>query len=83
MPFPNGNYLPFSLRSDLKIQLVKSPITILHGTKDETVSIHSGKKLQPLLKPGDRFVEIPNGMHKNLDHFDSYHQTIDALLHPE
>lgn len=80
MLFPDGNYLPFSLRTDLMIKNVAAPIMILHGTKDETVSIHSGKKLKRFLKPGDRFVEIKNGKHKNLDRFEDYHKAMDSLL---
>ncbi|MEO6167662.1 MAG: alpha/beta hydrolase, partial [Chitinophagales bacterium] len=59
------------------------PIMILHGTKDETVSIHSGKKLQQYLKKGDRFVEIKNGRHNNLDQFNEYHLALDEVLNDD
>lgn len=80
MLFPNGNYLPFSFRTDVLIQSVAVPILILHGNKDETVSIKSGKHLQRFLKPTDRFVEIDNGKHKNLDRFHDYHNALNDFL---
>ncbi len=80
MLLPDGNYLSFGFRTDLFLQSVKVPILILHGNKDETVSIHSGKKLKQYLKPGDRFVEIENGKHKNLHQFETYHDALNDFL---
>lgn len=83
MPFNDGSYLSFGFRTDLIIQSITAPIIILHGTKDETVSIHSGKKLMESLKEGDRFVEIANGRHKNLDQFNEYHLALDEVLNAD
>lgn len=80
MLLPDGNYLKFGLRTDLLIQQVKVPVAILHGTRDETVSIHSARKLRKYLKPGDMFIEIEGGKHKTLENFARYHETIDELL---
>lgn len=80
MFLPYGNYLPFGLRTDVLLPSVKVPILILHGNKDETVSINSGKKLKQYLKPGDRFVEIENGKHKNLHQFQAYHNALNNFL---
>lgn len=80
MPFPDGRYLAFGFRNDLALAAVKVPVLIIHGTKDETVSIESGRKLKKYLKPGDAFVEIQNGRHKNLNDFEEYHQALDDFL---
>lgn len=80
MLFPDGDYLSFGLRTDILLQSVKVPILILHGNKDETVSIKSGKKLKQYLKPGDHFVEIENGKHKNLHEFHAYHAALNSFL---
>lgn len=80
MPFPNGNYLSFSLRNDSALKAVTVPVLILHGTKDETVSIKSGRKLKEYLKPGDRFVEIEKGKHKNLNEFKEYHLALENFM---
>lgn len=77
---PDGNYLKFGLRSDAILAHVKARVIILHGTKDETVSIHSARKLKPHLKPGDHFIEIAGGKHKNLHLFDAYHQAMDSIF---
>ncbi|MGB3074576.1 MAG: alpha/beta hydrolase [Chitinophagales bacterium] len=80
MLFPDGNYLRFSFRTDVLIQSVKIPILILHGNKDEVVSIKSGKKLKQFLKERDQFVVIENGRHKNLHQFQAYHLALNNFL---
>jgi pimeloyl-ACP methyl ester carboxylesterase len=45
---------------------VQAPITIIHGTQDNVVPIESGRLMKPLLKPGDRFIEVQGGGHDNL-----------------
>ena len=80
MLIPDGNFLPFGCRSDHYITMVKAPIMIIHGTKDETVSIHSARKLASFLKKDDQFIEVPGGKHKTLDKFSEYHAAIDSLF---
>jgi alpha-beta hydrolase superfamily lysophospholipase len=77
---PTEVILKYHLRTDLNIVKVQCTITIFHGTKDEVVPYESGIKLKPLLKNGDEFITIPNGMHGNLEFTKEYQSTIARLL---
>ncbi len=53
---------PFN--SDIYIQKVKSPLLILHGTKDKTIPIHHSEKLFSLAQSQDKtFLKISGGTH--------------------
>lgn len=78
--YPVGLMLDFHFPSNEYLPKVTAPITILHGTDDKTVPISSGKKLEKLLKPGDRFVTIPGAGHNNLEQYPLFRQTLDSLL---
>lgn len=80
MVLPKGNYLKYSFSNNEFLPLVKSPITIFHGTKDAIVSFRSGKKLQPLLKESDQFIVIEGGGHNNLEQFEKYQAELERLL---
>ena len=58
--------LRFPLRTDSWLADVQAPITVVHGTQDNVVPIESGRLLKPLLKAGDRFIEVQGGGHNNL-----------------
>lgn len=68
--FPNYQYL----------QNVASPITILQGDQDRIVSYESAAKLKEFLKPGDNFILIKGGKHKNLRDFKNYHLELSKTL---
>ena len=59
---------------------VKAPVTIFHGTKDETIPYSNAIKLKKDLKPGDEFVTIEKGRHGNLNDFPLFHQKLDSVL---
>jgi alpha-beta hydrolase superfamily lysophospholipase len=59
---------------------VKAPVTIFHGTKDETIPYSNAIKLKKDLKPGDEFVTIEKGLHGNLNDFALFHQKLDSVL---
>ena len=80
MPLPQGNYLRFGLRTDQLIDRVKSPIIILHGTKDRTVPLRSAKKLKAHLKPEDSFIVINGAGHRNMETFDAFHEALDQIM---
>ena len=68
--FPNDEYL----------QKVDFPIFIFHGTDDFIVPYDCAKSLEKLLKPGDKFITIEGGGHKNLNEFDLYNTQLDLIL---
>jgi len=68
--FPTDEYLP----------KVTAPVVIVHGTDDHTIPLASAKKLEKLLKPGDRFISIPGADHRNLENYPEYRKALDLAL---
>jgi len=68
--FPVGEYL----------KEVKAPITIFHGTLDQTIPYREAKKLKKVLKQRDEFITIENGTHNNLNDFPLFHEKLDSVL---
>jgi hypothetical protein len=68
--FPVGEYL----------KEVKAPITIFHGTSDQTIPYREAKNLKKVLKQGDEFITIENGTHNNLNDFPLFHEKLDSAL---
>ncbi len=62
------------------MQKVTAPVTIFHGTNDGVIRISNARRLQPYLKPNDRFIEIEGGSHNDLSAFKPYQQALDSLL---
>ncbi|MGD9639274.1 MAG: alpha/beta hydrolase [Alphaproteobacteria bacterium] len=58
-------------RSDLRIKKVKSPLLIIHGQKDNLISIKEGERLFELANMPKEMVKIPNGQHMNLYELDA------------
>lgn len=72
----------FQLPTEEYLRRVSIPVVILHGSKDRVIPFSQASGLKDVLKPGDRFVEVPGGGHNNLPDFDIYRQALDSLLNP-
>ena len=59
---------------------VEEPILILHGTDDGLIPLSNALRLQPLLKPGDRFVTIKGGSHNDLAEFEQFRKAIGDVV---
>ncbi len=68
--FPTYTYLP----------KVTAPITIFHGTDDGVIPLRNAKKLKPLLKPTDHFIEIEKGSHNDLNDFKIMQDSLNSIL---
>jgi len=77
-------FIPFGLKYRFPnhefIQKINCPITIFQGTNDPIVPFEEALKLKPLLKPGDKFIVIDKGGHKNLRDYQLYHKKLAKLL---
>jgi fermentation-respiration switch protein FrsA (DUF1100 family) len=56
-------------RSDQRIDAVRAPLLIMHGTRDWVVPIRFGERLFALAHEPKRFVRFPNGGHDDLDRY--------------
>lgn len=75
IPFYPTVFVPFPMRSDLRIQKVKSPIIILHGGDDEVIPFTQGERLAALV-PQAEFVKIPRGQHNDLSDHQEFNQAL-------
>lgn len=78
--FPYSLMLEYRFPTNEFFKDVAAPVTIIHGTKDRTVPMASGKKLEALFKPGDKFIPIEGADHNDLEKFTRFHQAIDNAL---
>ncbi|MBK8557332.1 MAG: alpha/beta fold hydrolase [Lewinellaceae bacterium] len=76
VPFKPAFHFP----NDRHVRQSTLPILIFHGKRDRVVPFASAQKLAEYLKPGDRFVTIPEGSHTNLRNFDAYHENLSQWL---
>lgn len=82
-------YLPVSLlikdrfENDKKIDKIKTPLLVIHGGQDETVSIKYGRKLFKKAQQPKKFIEIERAHHNDLFEkgaFDKIHTFIQSYL---
>lgn len=78
--YPVGWMLHYELPTYAFLPKVTAPVTIFHGTRDNTVPYASGKKLEQFFKKGDEFVTLEGGRHNNLNDYPLFHQKLDSVL---
>lgn len=73
--------LKYQFRTDKDIKMVSCPITLFHGTKDETTSYKQSKRLlERSSSTKNKFVKINNGTHHNLREFAAYKENLKEIL---
>lgn len=72
--------LKFKLENDRYLKEVSCETYIFHGTKDKLIPIALSKRLIPLLKAGNYFIEIPDADHFNVHETESYQKMIKKIL---
>jgi hypothetical protein len=70
----------FNFPNDRHLRMTQVPVLIFHGKRDRVVPFESASRLKEQLKPGDQFVEFPEGNHGNLRTFEGYQQQLTEWL---
>lgn len=70
----------YEIQNNENISRIKAPVTIFHGTEDNTVPYKQSQKLVPLLNPKDKFITIENGTHKDVYTNPVYTDAIKQIL---
>lgn len=78
--YPVSWMLDYKLPTNEFLPKVMAPITIFHGTEDNTVPYESGEKLKEFFKKGDEFITIEGGRHNNLNDYPLFHAKLDSVL---
>ncbi len=78
--YPTQLLLKYQFPTYKNIPLIKAPITIFHGTKDELIGYKNASRLKPLLKPIDEFVTVEKAHHNDVMNFQIYTDKLDSLL---
>lgn len=76
---PNSILLNYQFKTNKLLPNIAVPIFLIHGTEDETVPYNSSIRLLELSDNVELFT-IDNGLHNNLNTFDSYHGVLKKLL---
>jgi fermentation-respiration switch protein FrsA (DUF1100 family) len=79
--YPVSWMMNFHLPTFKYIQLVKKPVTIFHGTDDNTIPYRHAKRLMKVAPQGAELVTIENGGHNDLPASALFRQKLDSLLH--
>lgn len=70
----------YNLESNIYFSKIKAPITVIHGSSDEIISLANASSLLQFMKPTDAFYIIENGHHNTLPNFELYHHVVDSIL---
>ncbi len=62
------------------LQKVTAPVTIFHGTNDDTISFSNSEKLKAFLKKNDELIPVTGGHHNDLNDFPIMKLKLDSLL---
>ncbi len=79
-PYVPGLLLKYPLRTDLALPQIKSPVYLIHGTRDRIIPYHSSERLLALIPSPKEMVTIPGGGHNGLRLTPIYNTALDRLL---
>lgn len=81
MPFmPLSILLKYPLPTYKWLKYVRCPIHIIHGTHDKLIPFKTSVKLSKVNPKLTKLHTVIGGGHKNLNNFESYHQTLEDIL---
>ena len=78
--YPTSRMTEYKIPTYEYLREVSAPVTIFHGTSDGVIPYRCAVKLKEELKPGDQFITIENGTHRNLNSFPLFRAKFDSLL---
>ena len=74
-------FLKYGFKNKDKINSIKSPLLVIHGTIDEVIPFKQGKELFDKYNHQKEFLKIENGNHNNLSNFPDFIQGIMLFLY--
>ncbi|MCG2616509.1 lysophospholipase [Terrimonas sp. NA20] len=78
--YPVTWMMNFHLPTFQYIEKVKEPITLFHGTDDNTIPYRHAKRLMKIAPAGTELITIENGGHNDLPASKLFRQKLDSLL---
>ncbi len=78
--YPTSRMSHFKFPVAEYLQEVTAPVIIFSGTADKVIPYRNAAKLKKVLKPGDQFITIENGMHNNVTSFPIFQEKIDSVF---
>ncbi len=72
-------FIPFPMRSDLRIGKIAAPMLIVHGERDDVIPVAQGEALSRLA-PHSRFVKVPDAFHNDLSDFEAYNEAVSTWM---
>jgi uncharacterized protein len=78
-PFLPSGLLRYTLRTDEWLPRAQSPVTILHGDRDELINFSHAERLNKIA-PSTELIRVEGGTHNNLHHLPQYIDSLSARL---
>ena len=79
--YPVDWMLRYKMPTNEYLKKVTAPVTIFHGTDDNTIPFGNAEKLQKeVFKKGDELIPIKGGHHNDLNDFSLMKKKLDSLL---
>jgi uncharacterized protein len=78
-PFLPSALMRYTFRTDNWLPSAKSPVTILHGDRDELIAYSHAERLQSLV-PTTELIRIEGGTHFNLHQLPQYREAVGTRL---
>jgi len=79
--YPVDWMLRYKMLTNEYVKNVTAPVTIFHGTEDETIPFSNAEKLQKeSFKKEDELIPIKGGHHNDLNDFPLMKEKLDSLL---
>jgi uncharacterized protein len=79
-PYVPGWLLKYPLRTDLALPQVKSPVYLIHGTRDTVIPYPSSERLLAVIPSAKEMITIPGGEHNGLRLTPAYNTALDRFL---
>ena len=77
---PVSSLLKFHFYNDQKINNLRCPVHIIHGTKDELIPYSHSVKLAEIYGDPSILTTVEGSGHNNLISFEAFHNALDKLL---
>ncbi len=78
--YPVNWMMNFHIPTYKYFEKIRAPITIFHGTDDNTIPYRHAKRLMKLAPQGTELISIENGGHNDLPKSPLFQQKLDSLL---
>jgi uncharacterized protein len=75
-----SSFIRYKFMTNEFLPIIRCPVIIFHGDRDETIYVGSSYKLKELFKPGDRFIVLKGQRHNGINNNPVYLEHLREIL---